>query len=244
MVRAGSRVTNWGTSRDEHQSGESAKTKPVPQSQDTTSLPLERTAIASGQIVGDKAATALRLALGRTAAMKKPGETCVYLHLRKRRVFYVGIGSPYLSASGRQSFRGKGPKAERSQLVNAPLSTVLRHPAFWALATWAGVHILKLNFVVATINDQLKQNVDKETADHLIDVLGAMLPFGFVALPLVATFLDRAPILAFERANLIGITYGAVLSFAPESAWKQGRDEDTRGDRIQTCSAKTRLPVP
>jgi MFS family permease len=129
---------------------------------------------------------------------------------------YIGVGSPYLSPAGRKSIR----EGHLSQgvLVNAPLSTILRHPSFWVLSTWGAIHILKLNFVVATINDQLDQNVDSATADHLIDVLGAMLPFGFVALPLVATFLDRAPLLAFQLANLIGIMYGGVMSFCPGSS--------------------------
>ena len=130
---------------------------------------------------------------------------------------YMGIGSPYLSASGRMSVRNGNimPNA----LVNAPLSTVVKHPAFYSLATWAGIHILKLNFVVATINDQLIENVDEDQADHLIDILGFMLPFGFVALPIVAAFLDRAPILAFELANIIGVCYGAVMAFCPGSQW-------------------------
>jgi hypothetical protein len=115
----------------------------------------------------------------------------------------------------------RGGTVVNDSLVNAPLSHVLKHPAFWSLSTWAGVHILKLNFVVATINDQLNQNVDQDTADHLIDVLGAMLPFGFIALPLVAAFLDKAPMLAFQLANTVGVMYGAVLAFCPGSTWMQ-----------------------
>ncbi|KAL3930195.1 MAG: hypothetical protein SGARI_004553, partial [Bacillariaceae sp.] len=136
--------------------------------------------------------------------------------LQQRTEEYVGVGSPYLSPSGRMSMRSG--KLSEGKLVNAPLSTVLRHPSFWVLATWGAIHILKLNFVVATINDQLNQNVDQDTADHLIDVLGAMLPFGFVVLPLVASFLDRAPFLAFQLANVIGIMYGGVMSFCPGSS--------------------------
>lgn len=132
---------------------------------------------------------------------------------------YMGVGSPYLSEKGRQSNCEAG--GGRYPLVNAPVSVILKHPAFWALASWAGIHILKLNFVVATINDQLGQNVTPETATHLIDILGAMLPFGFVALPFVASILDREPIWAFELANTIGILYGGVLAFLPGSQWMQ-----------------------
>ncbi|MGK3741469.1 MAG: MFS family permease [Bacillariaceae sp.] len=131
---------------------------------------------------------------------------------------YMGVGSPYLSERGRLSMRGG---KSRNHLIDAPISVVVKHPAFWALATWAGIHILKLNFIVATINDQLDQNVSPVISDHLIDVLGAMLPFGFVALPLIASILDRKPIWAFELANAIGVLYGAVLAFFPGSVWLQ-----------------------
>jgi hypothetical protein len=131
---------------------------------------------------------------------------------------YMGVGSPYLSERGRISMRGG---KSRNNLIDAPISAVVKHPAFWALATWAGIHILKLNFIVATINNQLDQNVPPAISNHLIDVLGAMLPFGFVALPLVASILDREPIWAFELANTIGVLYGAVLTFFPGSVWLQ-----------------------
>jgi len=105
---------------------------------------------------------------------------------------YMGVGSPYLSPKGRLGIRSSknGPRS----LIDAPISVILKHPTFWSMAIWAGIHILKLNFVVATINDQLDKNVAPEVANHLIDILGAMLPFGFVALPIVAATLDREPI--------------------------------------------------
>ncbi|CAB9500175.1 transmembrane transport [Seminavis robusta] len=132
-----------------------------------------------------------------------------------KRQSYVGPGSPYISPN-----RKRKPPTPTT-LINAPLSVVLRHPAFWSLATWVSIHILKLNFVVATINDQLEDRVDPEVAAHLIDVFGAMLPFGFVVLPIVATFLDKSATLALQMANIVGMLYGAVMVFAPGSRWLQ-----------------------
>lgn len=138
---------------------------------------------------------------------------------------YIGAASPYRSPSFR---RRKSPitspaltttKAS-SGLVNAPLSTVLRHPSFWALAIWVSIHILKLNFVVATINDQLNHDVDKDQAESLIDVFGAMLPFGFVALPLVAWLLNTSVNWIMQLANSIGLLYGAILVWSPSSVWQ------------------------
>mmetsp|Transcript_8990 Transcript_8990/g.22687 ORF Transcript_8990/g.22687 Transcript_8990/m.22687 type:complete len:608 (+) Transcript_8990:436-2259(+) len=134
--------------------------------------------------------------------------------------------SPYQSPSSRRSMRQNSTR--QNNLINAPLQTTLRHPAFWSLAIWAGIHILKLNFVVATINDQLNLTIGSEDeednideVDGLIDLLGAILPFGFVVLPIVATLLDIAPIMAFELANFVGIAYGIVMTFVPGSKWLQ-----------------------
>mmetsp|Transcript_22259 Transcript_22259/g.46893 ORF Transcript_22259/g.46893 Transcript_22259/m.46893 type:complete len:493 (-) Transcript_22259:3099-4577(-) len=132
---------------------------------------------------------------------------------------HIGIGSPYLSPKGRLSTRDEDNA--HNSLINAPISTIVKHPSFWALASCAGIHILKFNFFVVTINDQLDHDVSTKTSNHLIDILGAMLPFGFVALPLVASILDREPVVALELVNSIGILYGAVLTFAPGSLWMQ-----------------------
>lgn len=131
---------------------------------------------------------------------------------------YIGAGSPYLSPAGRRTPK---PKPKTASLVNAPLSVVLRQPAFYALAIWVSVHILKLNFVVATINDQLDENVEQQQADHLIDAFGAMLPFGFVVLPIVASLLETSAMGALQLANFVGLLYGGILSFYPGNAWLQ-----------------------
>mmetsp|Transcript_4301 Transcript_4301/g.6775 ORF Transcript_4301/g.6775 Transcript_4301/m.6775 type:complete len:520 (+) Transcript_4301:186-1745(+) len=139
------------------------------------------------------------------------------------------IGSPYLSPKDRKRRIQSQAKASsapttsnrnRSQ-VNAPLSVVLTHVAFYALSTWVGIHIYKLNYIVATINDQLMRHFDPETALQLIDVLGAMLPFGFVVLPIVATMLHTQPMVALQVANVVGFIYGGVMTYLPHIYWLQ-----------------------
>jgi MFS family permease len=124
---------------------------------------------------------------------------------------YIGIGSPYITPS--HSF----PTLKRgsSMLKDAPLSVVLSKPPFYCLAFWVSIHILKLNFVVATLNDQLYFAVAPDVMANLIKIFGAMLPFGFVALPLVATLLTKSTLSAFQLANLVGVLYGGVLTFFP-----------------------------
>jgi len=139
---------------------------------------------------------------------------------------YIGAASPFRSSSFKSpkspfaALNSPAPSTTATStgtLVNAPLGNVLRHPSFWALATWVSIHILKLNFVVATLNDQLEHAVDKHEADYLIDVFGALLPFGFVALPLVAWLLNTSVNGILQLANVVGLAYGAILVWCPSS---------------------------
>ena len=136
---------------------------------------------------------------------------------------YIGTASsPALSMrsirnSVRNSYKSLRSleEAHSNTLVDAPLKTVLSHPTFWMLASWTSIHILKLNFVVATINDQLKGDFDKEEVDYMINMFGLMLPFGFVILPVVAHLLSKSPMGAVQLANTIGVTYEAILLYFP-----------------------------
>ena len=132
---------------------------------------------------------------------------------------FVGIGSPYMSPSVRGSIRSLVDNVpEPTSLVNARLSVILKHPAFYSLAIWTSIHILKLNFVVATINDQLV-DYDEDTKSKLMDIFGAMLPFGFIALPIVAKMLSTSPFVALQVANTVGILYGWILLQFSNSFW-------------------------
>jgi hypothetical protein len=55
----------------------------------------------------------------------------------------------------------------------------------------------------------------------MIDVLGAMLPFGFVVLPIVATMLHNQPMVALQVANVVGFLYGGVITYLPGHYWLQ-----------------------
>mmetsp|Transcript_21058 Transcript_21058/g.43015 ORF Transcript_21058/g.43015 Transcript_21058/m.43015 type:complete len:491 (-) Transcript_21058:31-1503(-) len=133
-----------------------------------------------------------------------------------RKKSYVGAGSPYLSPA---TVLTTSP----TTLRDAPLSVVLTRPPFYCLAFWVSVHILKLNFVVATLNDQLQYAYlsDPKTVDNLIRIFGAMLPFGFVALPAVAYMLSKSTIICFQVANIVSVVYGSVLAFVPDQALYQ-----------------------
>jgi hypothetical protein len=129
---------------------------------------------------------------------------------RSRSSSFGGPGSPFLTKFG---------QPQKLVLKDAPVSTILSRPSFWCLAIWVSVHILKLNFVVATINHQLEDSVDGSTKHQLINILGAMLPFGFVIMPVAAYLLDKSPLKALQLANVFGVVYGAALTVAPSSKW-------------------------
>ena len=83
---------------------------------------------------------------------------------------------------------------------------------FTFLAAFAAVHILKLNFVVTSVNAQLALLLpdDAARAAALSRAFGAMLPFGFVSAPLTASLLSRDAVAAFAAANVFGVVYGAA----------------------------------
>ena len=153
-----------------------------------------------------------------TAILVWPNEILPDPNILTQSDGYIGAGSPYLSPSGKFGSRQRG-----SALRDAPLSVILTKPPFYCLAAWVAVHILKLNFVVATINDQLEYIMkdDPEIQTLLINVFGAMLPFGFVVLPIVAYLLAKSTLTCFQLANTVGVLYGAVLAFFPSQAWYQ-----------------------
>jgi len=82
-------------------------------------------------------------------------------------------------------------------------------PAFAYLAAFAAIHVLRLNFVVSSVNAQVRQFGAR--GDRLVELFGWMLPFGFVSAPLTAFLLARDAILGFEAANVLGLLYGLAL---------------------------------
>jgi len=142
---------------------------------------------------------------------------------RKRSSSYSSAGSPYVSPTTillQAKLRNEPWDQKKSSLRDQPLAVILSRPPFFCLATWVGIHILKLNFVVATINDQLMvqlqaDKLPEEQADALIQIFGAMLPFGFVVLPMVAYLLNKSVMICFQVATTVGVIYGAVLAFCP-----------------------------
>ena len=131
-----------------------------------------------------------------------------------------GPGSPFLTPTRAARPKNKTKAVPpKSSLKDADLLVVLRSPSFYCLAIWVGVHILKLNFVVATINNQLsiRSGSDLASTTRMVNVFGSMLPFGFVIMPLAAYLLETNALLAFQVSNTFGVLYGAVLAFLPTS---------------------------
>ena len=131
------------------------------------------------------------------------------------------FASPYLYLSPASRLDANSSAGESYSLKDRPLSEILTRLPFFCLSGWVAIHILKLNFVVASINDQLDESMDGETAKILIGIFGAVLPFGFVVLPLVAYGLANSTMACFQTANVVGVLYGVVLTFFPGQAFYQ-----------------------
>ena len=131
-----------------------------------------------------------------------------------------GPGSPFLprhrsrssSFTNSPSFAALVPEPARPP-GPATLRAMVSSRKFTFLAAFAAVHILKLNFVVTSVNAQLALLLpdDAARAAALSRAFGAMLPFGFVSAPLTAALLSRDAVAAFAAANVFGVVYGAAL---------------------------------
>lgn len=84
---------------------------------------------------------------------------------------------------------------------------------FLYLITFCSIGILRLNFVVMTINTQLRASFDAGAAGSLSTVFSSLLPWGGLAAPLTAYILGNYRHGAY-RINLgLSIIYGLCLAF-------------------------------
>ena len=97
------------------------------------------------------------------------------------------------------------------------LRSCLATKEFLFLGLFTSIHILKLNFVVSSINDQLNYafSGDEDSVDDLVAVFGIMLPFGFVILPFTAYLLQRGAVDAMQVANCLAVAYTYSLALHP-----------------------------
>lgn len=112
------------------------------------------------------------------------------------------------------------PPPAAPPMAGATLGACVASKQFRFLALFAAVHILKLNFVVTSVNAQLALLLPGRAtrAAALSRAFGAMLPFGFVSAPGTAFLLGSDPVKAFTAANVLGVVYGgAFMSRTPEA---------------------------
>ena len=125
-----------------------------------------------------------------------------------------------------------------------PLRQQLRHPPYLYLVCFAVVHVLRLNFVVATFQEQARPRSrpakhacpsmspprpEQPTAPHpalqahslgfdraevayFVELLGRVLPLGFVGMPLIGYLLDHSsPWVTFALINVLGVLTNTLL---------------------------------
>lgn len=81
----------------------------------------------------------------------------------------------------------------------------LRRPEFVWITLWWGFNILRINYFIGTVNDQL----DSETYSSVFFLL---FPLGFVGMPFVGHALDtRGFFVVVTTVSLLGILYGILL---------------------------------
>ena len=148
-----------------------------------------------------------------------------------------GPGSPFLgllmerSVSGESSddenrlptIRKRVNEERKTYLHSLDLWSCLKTREFLFLGLFTSTHILKLNFIVSSINDQLLYafHGEEDIVTSVVAMFGVMLPFGFVILPFTAYLLRRSPVDAMQVANCFAVIYTACLALRPTDFWLQ-----------------------
>ena len=109
-----------------------------------------------------------------------------------------------------------GPSHSASPCPNtgrSKLWSMLQQGEYIFLSLFTAIHILKLNFVVSSVDEQLHMAFRESTAESLLWNFGWMLPLGFVIMPVASYLLERSPLHAFQLANVMGISYAVALQW-------------------------------
>jgi len=128
---------------------------------------------------------------------------------------------PYAAEAGPQATPGSSVNSQdlwdsatpRPLPQSAPLKAMLTSRPFIYLVLFACVHILRLNFVVGTFQQQAAAlGFDAPSVLKYTNLFASLLPFGFVGMPLIGFLLDRRPLShVFALVNLTGLACTALL---------------------------------
>lgn len=88
----------------------------------------------------------------------------------------------------------------------------LRSPKFIYLIIFCAILILRLNFVVMTLNAQLAFFFDAATTKRLSLIFSTLLPLGGLAAPLTALLLDKYRAWSYRVCLVLSIIYGICLA--------------------------------
>jgi hypothetical protein len=94
----------------------------------------------------------------------------------------------------------------------------VQSPRFLYLVILCAIGILRLNFVVLTINTQLSHFFDSDEAGTLSTVFSSLLPWGGLAAPLTAYLLDHHRRWSYRITLGLSIVYGLCLAVPSASA--------------------------
>jgi len=122
-----------------------------------------------------------------------------------------GPGAPFLAKT--MSFQGEEYELPVQGQSYESLDSMLKSRPFLFLALFAATHILKLNFIITSINAQTLANFSPEDALQLTKWFGYMLPFGFVSAPVTVYLLATDPVKAFVIANWLSFVYGLIFCY-------------------------------
>ncbi|KAK3272424.1 hypothetical protein CYMTET_19278 [Cymbomonas tetramitiformis] len=104
-----------------------------------------------------------------------------------------------------------GKAAETS--LRLTFKQAVRTPQFMYLAVFTSLHVLRLNFIVGTINTQLAHQMSDNRANSFETVFSLLLPLGGVSAPLTAWLLGNYQSAAYHVCTVFGVAYGLGLTY-------------------------------
>ena len=98
-------------------------------------------------------------------------------------------------------------------LSKRSLKRQLRSPPYLYLVLFASVHVCRLNFAVATFQEQVGSlGFGASEVDQFVVIFGRLLPLGFVGMPLIGYLLDNStPLVVFLLVNAAGVLNSSLL---------------------------------
>eukprot|EP00811_Abedinium_folium_P031803 NODE_5205_length_1798_cov_3.861161.p1 GENE.NODE_5205_length_1798_cov_3.861161~~NODE_5205_length_1798_cov_3.861161.p1 ORF type:complete len:486 (+),score=114.18 NODE_5205_length_1798_cov_3.861161:36-1460(+) len=108
--------------------------------------------------------------------------------------------------------RSKSAMLARAHSSTSNFTESLYSKRFIYMATFCALSVLRLNFIVLSLNTQLEENFGTETGEQLSLIFSAVLPFGALSAPVNGWLLGEHLTWSYRVALGLSIVYGICIA--------------------------------